>query len=122
MPEIGFSVREEPRMIDDSAYRTCDGLLPDWLVSLSYRPHKPGLRAAGDPQGYGCRLDVPKAQLDDFLTNIGLTLGRRMTYTPRHRVLGSIPSGCGTCVGQLWPFTIAVFAVRLRFCRNYQFK
>jgi hypothetical protein len=112
-------------MIDDSTYRTCGGLLPDSLVSVSYRPHmvrKSGLRTAGDPQGHGCRPDVPKAQLDDFLTNIRLTLGRRMTYTPRRRVLGSNPSRCGIYVGQLWPFTIAVFEVRLCFCRNYQFK
>jgi len=84
--------------------------------------YKSGLRTAGDPQGHGCRPDVPKAQLDDFLTNIGLTLGRRLTYTPRRRVLGSIPSRCSICVVQLWPFTIAVFEVRLCFCRNYQFK
>jgi len=30
--EIGFSVREEPRMIDDSAYRTCGGMFAAGLT------------------------------------------------------------------------------------------
>jgi len=86
------------------------------------RYQKSGLQTAAVPQGYGCRMDVPKGQLEDFLTNIGLTLGRRMTYTPRRRVLGSIPSRCGIFVGRLWPFASAVFGVCLCYCHNYQFK